>query len=61
MEISARSVVTVVMSLGQLSGINDVKALPTVNDGKIWSLSGRQVSNPQKGIFIRNGKKYILK
>ena len=61
MEIPARSVVTVVMSLGQSSGISDVKALPTVNDGKIWSLSGRQVNNPQKGIFIRNGKKYILK
>lgn len=61
MEIPARSVVTVVMSLGQSSGISDVKTLPTVNDGKIWSLSGRQVNNPQKGIFIRNGKKYILK
>ena len=61
MEIPARSVVTVVMSLGQSSGISDVKALPTVNDGKTWSLSGRQVNNPQKGIFIRNGKKYILK
>lgn len=61
MEIPARSVVTVVMSLGQSSGMSDVKALPTVNDGKIWSLSGRQVNNPQKGIFIRNGKKYILK
>ncbi len=61
MEIPARSVVTVVMSLGQSSGISDVKALPTVNDGKIWSLSGRQVNNPQKGIFIRNGKKYILR
>lgn len=61
MEIPARSVVTVVMSLGQSSGISDVKALLTVNDGKIWSLSGRQVNNPQKGIFIRNGKKYILK
>ena len=61
MQIPARSVVTVVMSLTQSSGISDVKALPTVNDGKIWSLSGRQVNNPQKGIFIRNGKKYILK
>ena len=27
----------------------------------IYNLSGQQVTNPQKGIFIRNGKKFVVK
>ena len=29
-------------------------------EGNIYSLDGRQVSNPSKGIYIKNGKKVIL-
>ena len=60
MAIPARAVVTVVMSLSQSSGVSGVKAQP-VNDNRIWTLSGQQVKNPKKGIYIINGKKYILR
>ena len=30
-------------------------------DGPIYTLSGQQVRNPGKGIYIRNGKKFIIK
>lgn len=29
--------------------------------GKIYDLSGREVSKPNKGIYIRNGKKFVVK
>jgi len=28
--------------------------------GEIYSLNGEKVSNPSKGIYIKNGKKIIL-
>ncbi|MBQ6064720.1 MAG: DUF4859 domain-containing protein [Prevotella sp.] len=30
-------------------------------DGKTYDLSGRMVNNPAKGIYIQNGKKYVVK
>lgn len=41
-------------------GINSVK-LDVPSDSKIYDLMGRQISNPTKGIYISNGKKYIVK
>ncbi len=43
-----------------ITGINSVK-LDTPSDSKIYDLMGRQISNPTKGIYISNGKKYIVK
>ncbi len=60
LEIPSRSVVTVVMTLGESSGISDIRA-ERAADNKIYSLGGQQVSSPQKGIYIKNGKKYIVK
>jgi hypothetical protein len=60
LEIPSRSVVTVVMTLGESSGISDIRAERSA-DNKIYSLGGQQVSSPQKGIYIKNGKKYIVK
>lgn len=60
MEIPARSVVTVVMTLESSSGIDDVK-VGKDHDGRIYSLSGQQISRPGKGVYIKNGKKYITK
>ena len=57
MQIPARSVV---MSLTQLSGIGSATFQPA-GQGKIWTLSGQQVKHPQKGIYITNGTKYILR
>ena len=63
MEIPARSVVTVVMRLGG-TGISHAMA-ETANKAdsghRVWTLDGRQIAQPQKGIYIKNGKKYIGK
>jgi hypothetical protein len=49
-----------VMSLTQSSGIGSATFQPA-GQGKIWTLSGQQVKHPQKGIYITNGTKYILR
>ena len=43
---------------GFSSGINAINTTMD-NDGVIYDLSGRKVTQPQKGIYIQNGKKII--
>ena len=59
MDIPARSVVTVVMKLGG-SGIGHVTTEAEA-DNWVWTLDGRQITQPRRGIYIKNGKKYIVK
>ena len=40
-----------------VTGIRPTKAVQT--EGDIYDLSGRRVQNPQKGIYIQNGKKFV--
>ena len=61
MDIPARSVVTVVTTLGTASGISTAKTETTKGNNKIYALDGRQLSHPQKGIIIKNGKKFVVK
>ena len=42
------------------TGINAVKA-GEKGDAPIYNLNGQRVSSPKKGIFIKNGKKYVVK
>jgi hypothetical protein len=42
------------------SGIKNVLKAKS-NDGAIYNLAGQRVYNPQKGIYIKNGKKFIVK
>ena len=44
-----------------IAGINPIKVERTVNDGAIYNLKGQRVTNPQRGIFIKNGKKFVVK
>ncbi len=44
----------------QTIGIDDVETDESVNDDIFYDLSGRVVKNPSKGIYIKNGKKYIM-
>ena len=44
---------------GGSAGINNVKA--DVKDAAYYNLAGQKVANPQKGLFIHNGKKVVLK
>ncbi|MGI6242520.1 MAG: hypothetical protein ACOYJK_03120 [Prevotella sp.] len=44
-----------------LTGINTIVA-DTVNNGKIYNLQGVEVQHPtQPGIYIKNGKKFVIK
>lgn len=64
LEIPARSVVTVVMSLGDSSGISQLRQDDAVSEsnGMIYDLSGHRVSEkPKPGIYIKKGKKFIVK
>lgn len=63
MQIPARSVVTVVMQLKETLGIQSLPATSTAskNDGRIYNLSGLQVSKAGKGIYIKNGKKFVVR
>jgi hypothetical protein len=43
------------------SGIEDVMIEMSEDDGYFYNLLGQPVTNPTKGIYIRNGKKVIIK
>lgn len=51
---------TIVAIEDELDGIVGVKRIEDSN-GKYFDMTGRRVHNPQKGIYIRNGKKEILR
>ena len=44
---------------GEATGIEAVKSAK--NDGEFFNLAGQRVANPTKGLYIVNGKKYIVK
>ena len=48
------------LTSGSTTGISNVKA-NSLQDGAIYNLQGVRVSNPQKGIYIQNGKKVVIK
>ena len=43
------------------TGIVGVKADDFTKDGAVYDLNGVRVMNPTKGLYIKNGKKYIVK
>ena len=43
------------------TGIHAVQYVKSDTDGALYNLQGQRVKNPQKGIYIQNGKKYIAK
>lgn len=45
----------------QTTGIADVQTKNTKNDGNIYTLQGVKVDKAVKGIYIQNGKKFIVK
>jgi hypothetical protein len=42
-------------------GVKELKAKAAAGDGYIYNLQGVRVSNPAKGLYIQNGKKFIVK
>lgn len=43
------------------TGVTTAKASVNVNDGKLYDLGGREVASPIRGLYIRNGKKVMVK
>lgn len=43
------------------SGISSVEVEGKKTDGKIYNLCGMEVKNPSTGIYIKNGKKFVVK
>ena len=46
---------------GETTGINAVSSAAAKMDGEWYSLDGRRVAQPTKGLFIVNGKKVVVK
>lgn len=57
--ISASSAKALILGFGDATGINEAKAAKA--DGAIYSISGVRVAQPQKGVYIMNGRKVIVK
>ena len=45
----------------ETTGISNAAVETTEDDGTYYNLQGVRVMNPQKGIYIKNGKKIVIK
>ena len=52
--------VTVTVTFKNATGINGVKA-DALKDAQIYNLQGVRVDKAQKGLYIVNGKKVVIK
>ena len=43
------------------TGIEEIETLPSAEEDAIYTLSGIRMTNPTKGIYIKNGKKVVVK
>ena len=50
-----------ILPVGETAGINAVIAAADKMDGEWYDLSGRRVAQPAKGIYVKNGRKVIVK
>jgi len=48
------------LTSGSTTGISNVKA-NSLQDGATYTLQGVRVSNPQKGVYIQNGRKVVIR
>ena len=44
-----------------VTGIDEIISLKDSGAGKIYDMLGRIVENPERGIYIKNGKKFVVK
>ena len=45
----------------EATGVNNISAVEAQAEGKIFNLSGMEVKTPAKGVYIQNGKKFVVK
>ncbi len=49
-------------SAGSASGVDEIASDRSLHeDGVIYDLMGRRVESPSSGIYIKNGKKFVVK
>lgn len=58
---NAPALLNIVFSGSETTGIETVKNANAVNDGAMYNLQGQRVGEGHKGLFIKNGQKYIVK
>ena len=46
---------------GEATGIATAEGASRMNDGAVYNLQGQKVEKAQKGLYIVNGKKYVVK
>ena len=61
LELSPRSVTTFVMDISGLSSITAPVSLNPAADQAVYDLFGRRLTSPKHGIYIRDGKKYVVR
>lgn len=52
---------TLTVTEGSSTGINGVRNGVRTEDGEYFTLDGRRVKNPTKGVYIHNGRKVVIK
>ena len=52
---------TVTAEASAPTGINTIRYETDMTDDHIYNLQGQRVVNPRKGIYIKNGKKFVIK
>lgn len=51
----------IMMSFGDVTGVDAVQVEREIGNGEVFSLSGQRIKSPAKGLYIKNGKKVIVK
>lgn len=57
----AQVVMVIKLFISTSTGIEEIREIKINANDKIYNLQGIEVKNPSKGIYIRNGKKIIIK
>lgn len=58
---SLKSAECIVTTLSESAGINDLQNTNITDGGPTYDLYGRKVQSPSKGLYIRNGKIFIVR
>lgn len=58
---TAASARALVFADDEATGIEAVDNMPFANDHSVYNLNGQRVNTPQKGLYIVNGRKVVLK
>lgn len=51
----------IVLVKKETTGISEITGMRNVENVKFFNLAGQRIQNPGKGLYIVNGKKFIMK